>query len=195
MRYSNPQITPAKMLSLTNRSREDNGLSALIINQKLTGAAEAKTDDMFKYQYFEHNSPSGATPWDWIKGAEYGYRYAGENLAIDFVTAEGTHMALMRSITHRDNIMKPNYTEIGIAVKKGIFDGNESIIIVEHFGAPTERESLENEVEIRGDADINLEEDKSEETKKENEEEIFSFNGNIGFTNTKSYSSFSGRSL
>ena len=162
-------ITAQRMIELTNKSRAESGLLPLKANDKLTAAAAAKVDDMFKFQYFDHNSPSGITPWHWIKSAGYDYLYAGENLAIDFVTAEGTHMALMRSITHRDNILKPNYVEIGVAVKKGIFEGNESIIIVEQFGAPLEKiveENIESKIEIkvdiRGDADINLGENEQE---------------------------------
>ncbi len=136
LRYNNPQITAAKMLSLTNQSRKENGLPALIVNQKLTNAAEAKTDDMFKYQYFDHNSPNGVTPWDWIKVAGYDYRYAGENLAIDFVTTDGAHKALMASDSHRENILNSNYTEVGISVKENIFEGSKSIIIVMEFGTP-----------------------------------------------------------
>ncbi len=134
--YDNPQITPAKMLNLTNQSRKENKLFALTVNQKLVSAAEEKTDDMFKFQYFEHNSPSGVTPWDLIKMAGYDYRYAGENLAIDFITAESAHKALMASDSHRENILNQNYTEIGISVKKNIFEGSESIIIVMEFGVP-----------------------------------------------------------
>ena len=162
-------ITAQRMIELTNESRKDSGLLPLKVNDKLTAAAAAKVDDMFRFQYFDHNSPSGLTPWHWIKSAGYDYLYAGENLAIDFVTAEGTHMALMRSITHRDNILKPNYVEIGVAVKKGIFEGNESIIIVEQFGAPLEKiveENIESKIEIKvdikGDADINLGENEQE---------------------------------
>lgn len=167
-------ITAQKMIELTNESREKSGLLPLKINDKLTASAKAKAEDMFKFQYFDHNSPSGITPWHWIKSEGYEYLYAGENLAIDFITAEGTHMALMRSITHRDNILKPNYTEVGIAVKRGIFDGNESIIIVEQFGAPMEKiveENNEIKIDVKGDVDINKQknkiENKKEETKKE----------------------------
>lgn len=162
-------ITAQRMIELTNESRKDSGLLPLKVNDKLTAAAAAKVDDMFRFQYFDHNSPSGLTPWHWIRSAGYDYLYAGENLAIDFVTAEGTHMALMRSIAHRDNILKPNYVEIGVAVKKGIFEGNESIIIVEQFGAPLEKiveenieSKIEIEVDIKGDADINLGENEQE---------------------------------
>ena len=162
-------ITAQKMIELTNESREKSGLLPLKVNSKLMVAAEAKVNDMFEFQYFDHNSPSGVTPWYWIRSAGYDYLYAGENLAIDFVTAEGSHLALMRSITHRDNILKPNYTEVGIAVKKGIFDGNESIIIVEEFGAPLEikkvvlaEENKSTEINIKGDVDVNSVEKKLE---------------------------------
>lgn len=131
------RITPAEIIDLTNQSRKENKLLNLVANEKLAGAAEAKADDMFKFQYFDHNSPSGVTPWNWIKAFGYDYRYAGENLAIDFVTAEGAHKALMASDSHRKNILNPNYTEIGVAARKGIFEKNESIIIVMEFGTPS----------------------------------------------------------
>jgi len=137
--YKDSRITPTKMIDLTNRSREEKGLPILTVNQKLTDAAEAKAGDMFKFQYFDHNSPSGVTPWDWIKASGYNYHYAGENLAIDFITAESAHKALMASDSHRENILNQNYTEIGVAVKKGIFEKSESIIIVMEFGSPFEK--------------------------------------------------------
>lgn len=138
LHYQDLQITPAEMVNLTNQAREEKGLVALVVSQELTIAAEAKAGDMFQFQYFEHNSPSGITPWDWIKSAGYDYRYAGENLAIDFITASGAHQALMASDSHRENILNQNYTEIGVAARKGIFEESESSIIVMEFGAPLE---------------------------------------------------------
>jgi hypothetical protein len=129
-------ISVEKMIDLINESRQEADLQPLAANGRLAAAAEAKADDMFKFQYFDHNSPTGVTPWDWIKLASYDYAYAGENLAIGFVTARGAHQALMESSSHRDNILSPNYTEVGLAVKKGIFEGEENILIVEEFGSP-----------------------------------------------------------
>ncbi len=129
-------ITVQDMINLTNKSRIEAGLAPLAINEKLARAAEEKASDMFKLQYFDHNSPDGTTPWDFIKSAGYEYEYAGENLAIDFISANGAHKALMESSSHRDNILNMNYVEIGIAVKEDIFEGSKSIIIVEEFAAP-----------------------------------------------------------
>ena len=163
--YDNPQITSAKMLSLINQSREENGLIVLTANQKLTNAAGAKTDDMFEYQYFDHNSPSGVTPWDWIKVAGYDYRYAGENLAIDFVMAESAHKALMASDSHRENILNQNYTEVGISVKKDIFEGSKSVIIVMEFGTPLQ-------IKAAHAGDDNVKSDDTNNARKELQKEV-----------------------
>jgi hypothetical protein len=42
----------------------------------------------------------------------------------------------MNSQTHRDNIMSGRYTEIGVAVVNGILDGQETTLVVQHFGRP-----------------------------------------------------------
>ena len=135
-------ISAGEMISLTNKSRAEAGLPSLLVNEKLAKAAREKAGDMFEFQYFDHDSPSGLTPWDFIRSAGYDYSYAGENLAIDFVTATGVHQALMESSSHRENILNSNYTEIGIAAIEGVFDGNKSIIIVEEFGAPLKKEAI-----------------------------------------------------
>jgi hypothetical protein len=142
-------ITSEKMVELTNESRIEVGLGKLTVNSKLMAAADKKARDMMDKQYFEHISPSGVTPWFWFDLVGYDYIYAAENLAIDFVTAEGAHSALMKSIGHRENILGANYKEIGIAALPGTFEGNETVIIVEEFGA-TKDQRTEAFFENRG---------------------------------------------
>lgn len=129
--------TASKMLHLTNMSRSAHNLPTLVINEKLTKAARKKAKHMFEFQYFDHNSPQGATPWEFIKAEHYHYKYAGENLAINFSDVYQAHSALMKSIKHKDNILNNNYTEIGIAIEKGIMHNEEVFIIVCMFGKPT----------------------------------------------------------
>ncbi len=137
------EITAENIIKLTNGSRKEAGLRALSPNQLLTLAAQGKAEDMFTNQYFEHISPDGVTPWYWIKEVGYDYIYAAENLAIDFVTAEGAHNALMKSPGHRQNILCANYKDIGVAVLSGLFGEKISIIIVEEFGALREKDRTE----------------------------------------------------
>lgn len=128
--------TVNKMIRLTNLSRSAYDLPALTANEKLTTAARKKAKHMFEFQYFDHISPLGISPWEFIQAEHYHHEYAGENLAMNFNTAQQAHSALMRSITHRDNILHSKYTEIGVAVEKGILLDEEAFVIVYMFGKP-----------------------------------------------------------
>ena len=164
-------ISTGEMINLTNNSRTEAGLHSLLVNEKLMEAARKKADDMFEFQYFDHNSPSGLTPWDFIRSTGYDYKYAGENLAIDFVTAASAHRALMESSSHRENILNSKYTEIGIVAIEGTFNGNKSIIIVEEFGSPL-LEKVSGEYDLSESIEFVLEEKVNEiNTSKNNSEE------------------------
>jgi hypothetical protein len=128
-------ITPEKVVELANNERASQNLPNLIVNADLAKAAEDKLADMFKKNYFEHTSPSGITPWHWLEKNNYEYKYAGENLAMNFVSAENQHRTWMESPTHRANILNTHYQEIGVAVGQGTINGRETIVAVEEFGA------------------------------------------------------------
>lgn len=127
-------INAQNVIELANKSRSKAGLPALVENEKLNAAARDKAQDMVKHDYFAHTSPAGKTPWHWLKQNDYKYKYAGENLAINYDDAAEQHTAWMKSQTHRDNILNANYQEIGIAVLKGKVAGNNTLVTVEFFG-------------------------------------------------------------
>lgn len=129
-------FSASSLVSMTNDQRSQGGLATLSTNQALANAALAKANDMFAKGYFAHTSPDGKTPWDFIHQAGYNYTYAGENLAISYDDASDLMQAWMNSASHRDNILSPNFKEIGIAVVSGNFNGSETIIVAQEFGAP-----------------------------------------------------------
>ena len=129
-------ITPQNIVDLTNQTRQNLGLSELKVNTKLAAAAEAKANDMIGKQYFAHTSPSGTTPWDWLARAGYDYVYAGENLAVHYSSTEEEHDGWLASPTHRANIVNHNYTEIGVGVVNGEFEGVPTTVAVQMFGQP-----------------------------------------------------------
>lgn len=124
-----------QLLSDTNNRRTAQGLSSLRLNSLLSQAAAAKAQDMFTNNYWAHNGPEGKTPWNFIVNAGYRYTIAGENLAKNFSTSSGVVEAWMESATHRDNIVKPGYTDIGFAVVNGVLNGEETTLVVQMFGA------------------------------------------------------------
>jgi len=129
-------ISPAEVIRLTNAQRAANGLSALSENLSLDGAALAKGNDMLAKGYWAHFAPDGTSPWNFFLNFGYKYKYAGENLARDFPDAASAVSAWMNSPSHKENILNPNYREIGIGVVEGNLAGADTTVIVEFFGAP-----------------------------------------------------------
>ncbi len=127
-------ITINRIVELTNKQRQEQGLSVLQHSKILDTSALKKAQDMIKYNYFAHTSPNNIKPWKWFKDVGYNYTFAGENLAMNFIEAEDAISAWMDSPTHRDNILSKNYNEIGIAAVIGKIDGVETTIVVQHFG-------------------------------------------------------------
>jgi uncharacterized protein YkwD len=128
------QITSQKITELVNESREQEGFRDLKTNEILNGIAQAKLNDMVENKYFAHTSPNGLTPWYWFEKNNYDYKYAGENLAMNFSTAESQHKAWMDSPTHKKNIMNPLFLEIGVAVGAGEINGKTVLLSVQEFG-------------------------------------------------------------
>ncbi|MFH1170937.1 MAG: CAP domain-containing protein [bacterium] len=130
------ELTASKIFELTNASRAENGAKQLRLSATLTRAAQAKAQDMLRLGYFDHTGPDGKKFWQWIKESGYSYSIAGENLAMDFTTAESAHRALMASVSHRNNILKSSYVDMGVAVLEGTMDDRETTVLVEYFGTP-----------------------------------------------------------
>lgn len=130
-------ITPQNLETLINSERVTDGLIPLKINDQLDAAANAKSDDMLNRNYFEHYA-FGLTPWNFIIKAGYNYLYAGENLAMDFDTAEGNVNAWMNSPAHKANILNSDYTDMGMGVVKGVYTdssgSHETIMVTNMFG-------------------------------------------------------------
>ncbi len=77
-------VTAIDLLTLINETRAQYHLDPLVENTKLDLAAYLKAQDMLQNNYFDHYSPSGKSPWDFIDSTGYYFQYAGENLAMNF---------------------------------------------------------------------------------------------------------------
>ncbi len=124
------------LLKDTNRERTKNGLEPLVYNEQLAQAAKLKANHMFINNYWAHFSPKGDTPWTFIKQSGYEYEYAGENLAKNFLYSQNVVDAWMKSPTHRENILRPEFAEVGFAIENGVLQGEETTLVVQMFGKP-----------------------------------------------------------
>ncbi len=125
----------SRVLELVNADRTEAGFGALAVNQALAASALAKADNLIANDYFAHTCPEGRKPWDWIDRGQYQYLFVGENLAMNFTTADSVHAALMNSPSHKQNILNDRYNDVGIAMVSGQINGRQTNVLVQHFAA------------------------------------------------------------
>lgn len=131
-------ITIEKLLERTNQERVQNGLPPLKYNNLLSQAACNKGQDMFTYNYWAHYRPTdGTAPWYFIKQSGYNYEFAGENLAQGFLFSDAVVDGWMNSPTHRANILRADYDDVGFCVMNGLLQSEETTLVVQMFGKPS----------------------------------------------------------
>lgn len=138
-------VLPAVLTGLTNEDRVEQGLPLLTRDERLAQAAQLVANDMAEKGYFAHYSPDGMSPWYWLDQVDYQYIFAGQNLAVNFTDSKDVEEAWLNSPTHRANIMKREYTRIGIAVAEGQYQGESATFVVQYFATPTSVAVLPNE--------------------------------------------------
>lgn len=136
------QISVFDIISISNQKRTSQGIPELKHSQLLSEAARKKGEHMLANDYWAHVAPDGTQPWYFFSLVGYNYRYAGENLARDFASANSAVEAWMASPSHRENLLSPKYTEIGVAVVEGDLNGVDTTIIVQLFGTQASSSQL-----------------------------------------------------
>jgi hypothetical protein len=129
-------IKSGVLVAFTNNERKEIGVPELIENKILNQAATLKAQDMASKGYFAHYAPDGTSPWFWFTKAGYEYQKAGENLAVNFDDSKTVVNAWMNSPTHKANIVKDGYAEIGIGIAEGKYKGKKATFVVQLFASP-----------------------------------------------------------
>lgn len=127
-------IIVSQLIGDANTSRNQSGLSGLIENDLLNKAAEMKAKDMAEKSYFSHTTPENRKFTYFIDSVGYNFKYAGENLAVTQQNTEDVAKAWMESPTHRANILRSKYNEIGMAMATGTYKGASVVFIAQYFG-------------------------------------------------------------
>lgn len=126
-----------KIVNLTNEIRKNLGVALLAESALLNQAAYNKAQDMLLSQYFSHTGPDGKTLSAWLKEVKYGYSIAGENLAVGFSSPEGVVNGWTRSQTHYQNMIDPDFKEIGVGMTSGLYNNVDTTLVAQYFAAPT----------------------------------------------------------
>jgi uncharacterized protein YkwD len=129
----------AALLAETNVQRGTSGTHSLSLNSQLNNAAQAKANDMATRNYWSHETPDGAQPWQFITNAGYAYTAAGENLAYGFDSSASTITGWMNSPGHRANLLNEAFNDVGfgIANAEDYQSHGQETIVVAMYGATT----------------------------------------------------------
>jgi uncharacterized protein YkwD len=135
--HSSGYSNSSDILKFTNDERLAVSLHPLSANSVLNAVASARVDDLFDNQYFDHVSPDGKSASELANAKGYEYRLVGENLALGtFDGEQGIVDAWMKSPGHKANILNGKFTELGVSVKRRVYNGQDSTIAVQIFGLP-----------------------------------------------------------
>ncbi len=115
LRLSSDPDAERQMFELVNQERTSSGLKPVELDPRLVPVARAHAEEMFRLKYFGHVSPVTGTPFDRLARAGIRYQRSGENLAYAQSVAVA-HRGLMESPGHRENILRPEFTHLGVGV-------------------------------------------------------------------------------
>ncbi|MCP4428900.1 MAG: hypothetical protein GY803_30825 [Chloroflexi bacterium] len=118
-----------EVIRLTNIERTSRGLYPLKRNLDLIDAARLHNQDMIDNNFTDHIGSDDSTPAERACRAGYtpygwGDCYVGENIAWGYTTPSSVVQGWMNSQGHKDNILNPNYREIGVGHNVGGTYGN-----------------------------------------------------------------------
>ncbi|MBE9136252.1 CAP domain-containing protein [Nodosilinea sp. LEGE 07088] len=103
-----------ELLRLVNAERQRVNLPPLVLNEQLTTAAQGHAQDMATSGRLSHAGSNGSTMRSRIDATQYDWSTIGENVAFGQPTATAVMTAWMNSPGHRQNILNPAFTELGI---------------------------------------------------------------------------------
>lgn len=102
-----------------NQVRQQNGLTALKPNERLASVARNYSQQMAAKNFFSHTGADGSTLVQRVKAGGISYWIVGENLFKSTNIPNPVPVAVegwMKSPGHRENILRPAFTETGVGV-------------------------------------------------------------------------------
>ncbi len=139
-----------KLFELINEERQSRGLPLLTFSPDLSQLARAHSKDMASRGRIHHSSTDGRSYRDRVVNEGYYFIALGENVAFsEGFLPELIHQSLMESQGHRENILDPNFDEVGIGA---VFKKNKGYFIAQDFRrSPVLRDEMEVQREIQRD--------------------------------------------
>ena len=108
-----------KVFEMVNARRRQYGLQLVTWNDALEQAARQHSENMGINKFFDHIDPDGSNVRDRVNKFDLEWSGLGENLALNYGGKNLVEQAVeqwMNSSAHRDNMLKPTWTESAVGV-------------------------------------------------------------------------------
>jgi len=103
-------------LNAINNDRAKVSATPLKEDQYLNALAKKRAQHMLDTNTISHVIPDLGSPWTSLKSYNITYKSASENLQYGARSVLEAHMYLMNSYSHKSNILRKDFTHVGIAI-------------------------------------------------------------------------------
>jgi uncharacterized protein YkwD len=124
------------VLDQVNAERGKARVRPLLLEPRLTSAAQHHAQDMLARGYFAHASPEGKTVRERAQTAGYRWHAVGENIAEGQLSVDQVVRAWMESPEHRRNILDRDFIHMGLGLALGETPKGFRVVWVQTFGHP-----------------------------------------------------------
>jgi len=121
-----PSVKPAehsdpegRLILLMNQYRIKVGLRPLKPSRILGEVARSHSREMSARNFFSHTNPAGWGPKERLERAGFAWKAFGENIGCGQDSPEKILLTWMNSSDHRDTILDPGYSQVGIGLVRG----------------------------------------------------------------------------
>jgi uncharacterized protein YkwD len=118
-----------RLVNLINEARRKQGARPLILWPPLVREARAHSTNMREAAFFGHHSKQRGTTEERLEQLPVSFKKAGENVA-KATSVERAHAALMASPSHRNTLLEPTFTHLGVGV---VVDAQSIVYVTEIF--------------------------------------------------------------
>ena len=109
--YSGPET---ELIALINQERQAQNLTEVSINWELTRLARYRAEEMQKLEFFSFESPVYGCPRGMLVQFGIPFEDVGASIAAGQHTAENVFAVWIASDEHREKILHPEFTSVGV---------------------------------------------------------------------------------
>lgn len=120
-----------EIISDVNKKRTDNHLDPLIEDSLLDQSAGQRLQEILQTNDWSTKPADGKDYTYFMNQVGYSIDFGGESLTRGYTTPEDAVNSLSSNQTSKQNVLSPNFADIGVSVQKSTLNGE---VVVIHFG-------------------------------------------------------------